>query len=217
MKDKLVTLIGGGGFLGRYVAQDLLAAGARVRIAQRDPRQAYFLKPLGGLGQTQFAAADVTQARHGRARGRRVGCGGQSGRHLRAATSSASSRTARATVAEAAAAARRRRARPCLGDRRRSRIGVALWPIQGRRARRRCARRFPTATILRPSVVFGPRGPVHQPLRRDDRRAAGRARCCARGAVPAGLCRRRRDGGRRARSRSGALMPARPMNSAGPT
>ncbi|MDF2604965.1 complex I NDUFA9 subunit family protein [Sphingomonas sp.] len=61
MKDKLVTLIGGGGFLGRYVAQTLLAAGARVRIAQRDPREAWFLKPLGGLGQTQFVAADITR------------------------------------------------------------------------------------------------------------------------------------------------------------
>jgi NADH dehydrogenase len=59
MKDRLVTLIGGGGFLGRYVAQELFAAGARVRIAQPRPRDAWFLKPLGGLGQTQFAAADV--------------------------------------------------------------------------------------------------------------------------------------------------------------
>lgn len=59
MKDKLVVLFGGGGFVGRYVAQALLAAGARVRIAQRDPKQAFFLKPLGGLGQTQFVAADV--------------------------------------------------------------------------------------------------------------------------------------------------------------
>jgi NADH dehydrogenase len=59
LKDRLVTLIGGGGFAGRYVAQALLKAGARVRIAQRDPRQAWFLKPLGGLGQTQFVAADV--------------------------------------------------------------------------------------------------------------------------------------------------------------
>ncbi|MES1975398.1 MAG: complex I NDUFA9 subunit family protein [Pseudomonadota bacterium] len=59
MKNRLVTLIGGGGFLGRYVAQELLAAGARVRIAQRDPREALFLKPLGGLGQTQFVAVDV--------------------------------------------------------------------------------------------------------------------------------------------------------------
>ncbi len=61
MNDRLVTLIGGGGFVGRYVAQALLASGARVRIAQRDPRQAFFLKPLGGLGQTQFVGADVTK------------------------------------------------------------------------------------------------------------------------------------------------------------
>lgn len=61
MKDRLVTLIGGGGFLGRYVAQALLARGARVRIAQRDPRRAFFLKPLGGLGQTQFVAADLSK------------------------------------------------------------------------------------------------------------------------------------------------------------
>jgi NADH dehydrogenase len=61
MKDTLVTLIGGGGFLGRYVAQALLESGARVRIAQRDPRRAFFLKPLGGLGQTQFVAADISK------------------------------------------------------------------------------------------------------------------------------------------------------------
>jgi uncharacterized protein YbjT (DUF2867 family) len=61
MKDKLVVLIGGGGFVGRYVAQELLAAGARVRIAQRRPRDAWFLKPLGDLGQTQFVAIDVTR------------------------------------------------------------------------------------------------------------------------------------------------------------
>lgn len=59
MNDKLITLIGGGGFLGRYVAQALLEQGARVRIAQRDPKSALFLKPLGGLGQMQFVAADV--------------------------------------------------------------------------------------------------------------------------------------------------------------
>ncbi len=62
MKDKLVTLIGGGGFLGRYVTQELLRAGARVRVVERRPRDAWFLKPLGGLGQTQFVAGDITQA-----------------------------------------------------------------------------------------------------------------------------------------------------------
>lgn len=62
MKDALVTLFGGGGFVGRYAVQALLAAGARVRVAQRDPGAAAFLKPLGGLGQTQFVAVDVTRA-----------------------------------------------------------------------------------------------------------------------------------------------------------
>ncbi|HEX8366358.1 MAG TPA: complex I NDUFA9 subunit family protein [Allosphingosinicella sp.] len=58
--DRLVTLIGGGGFVGRYVAQALFARGQRLRIVERDPRRAFFLKPLAGLGQIQFAAADVT-------------------------------------------------------------------------------------------------------------------------------------------------------------
>lgn len=61
MKDRLVTLIGGGGFLGRYVAQELLSAGARIRIVERKPRDAWFLKPLGGLGQTQFVVGDITR------------------------------------------------------------------------------------------------------------------------------------------------------------
>ena len=61
LKDKLVTLVGGGGFIGRYVAQALLKAGARVRIAQRDPRDAWFLKTQGGLGQTQLAATDLAR------------------------------------------------------------------------------------------------------------------------------------------------------------
>lgn len=62
MKDRLVTLFGGGGFVGRYVAQALLRAGARVRVAQRDPRDAWFLKTQGGLGQSQVVAADITRA-----------------------------------------------------------------------------------------------------------------------------------------------------------
>jgi len=59
---RVVTLFGGGGFLGRYVAQALYKTGARVRIAQSDPRRAFFLKPLGSLGQTQFVAADIRNA-----------------------------------------------------------------------------------------------------------------------------------------------------------
>jgi uncharacterized protein YbjT (DUF2867 family) len=61
-RDRLVTLFGGGGFVGRYVAQALHRHGVRVRIVQRDPRRAFFLKPLGGVGMTQFVRGDVTDA-----------------------------------------------------------------------------------------------------------------------------------------------------------
>jgi NADH dehydrogenase len=58
----VVVLFGGGGFLGRTVAQELFARGYRVRIAQRAPRQAYTVRALGGLGYTQFAACDISKA-----------------------------------------------------------------------------------------------------------------------------------------------------------
>ena len=62
MKDKVVTVFGGSGFIGRYVVHDLLARGARVRIAGRNPGEGWFLKTQGGLGQTQFIAADVRKS-----------------------------------------------------------------------------------------------------------------------------------------------------------
>jgi NADH dehydrogenase len=65
--DRLVTLFGGGGFLGRYVAQALFDNGARVRIVQRNPGTAVFLKPLASLGQLQIVQGDVTDAARVRA------------------------------------------------------------------------------------------------------------------------------------------------------
>jgi uncharacterized protein YbjT (DUF2867 family) len=61
MKDKLVTVFGGGGFLGRYVVQALLKTGARVRVAERNPRDAWYLKAQANLGQLTWVAADVTR------------------------------------------------------------------------------------------------------------------------------------------------------------
>jgi len=57
----LVTVFGGGGFIGRYVCEALLKTGARVRVAERDPRKAFFLQPLGGVGQVSAVAADLTR------------------------------------------------------------------------------------------------------------------------------------------------------------
>lgn len=62
LSEALVTVFGGGGFIGNYVAQALLARGARVRIACRHPEKAWPLKPLANLGQLQFARCDVTDA-----------------------------------------------------------------------------------------------------------------------------------------------------------
>lgn len=59
LAGKIVVLLGGSGFFGRHVAQDLLAGGARVRIASRHPERAFALKPLGNLGQVQFARCDA--------------------------------------------------------------------------------------------------------------------------------------------------------------
>lgn len=54
-------MLGGTGFVGRHLAQELLARGARLRIASRDPQKAFCIKPLGNLGQVQFARTDVTR------------------------------------------------------------------------------------------------------------------------------------------------------------
>ena len=67
MDNKQIVIFGGSGFLGRYVAQEILATGARVRIAVRNPLKAQFIKPMGGLGQTQFIACDIANADHVRA------------------------------------------------------------------------------------------------------------------------------------------------------
>jgi uncharacterized protein YbjT (DUF2867 family) len=58
---KLIVLIGGSGFFGKHLAQELLSRGARLRIVSRNPERAYALKPLGNLGQVQFARCDVTE------------------------------------------------------------------------------------------------------------------------------------------------------------
>ncbi len=57
--NRLVTIFGGGGFIGHYVAQALLGAGYRVRIAERHPKNAWRIKSYGNLGQVQFMAADI--------------------------------------------------------------------------------------------------------------------------------------------------------------
>jgi NADH dehydrogenase len=55
----LITVFGGSGFIGRYVCEALMKAGARLRVAERDPRRGWFLQPLGSVGQVSAIAADL--------------------------------------------------------------------------------------------------------------------------------------------------------------
>jgi len=57
----LITLFGGGGFIGRYVCEALIKAGVRLRIASRDPRKTFFLQPLGQVGQIGSVRADLAR------------------------------------------------------------------------------------------------------------------------------------------------------------
>ncbi len=45
------TLFGATGFIGRYVTRRLAARGVVIRVASRTPRKANFLKPMGTVGQ----------------------------------------------------------------------------------------------------------------------------------------------------------------------
>jgi NADH dehydrogenase len=57
--NELVTVFGGDGFIGRYVCEYLLRAGVRVRVANRDPRNSYFIQPLAQVGQFGRVRADI--------------------------------------------------------------------------------------------------------------------------------------------------------------
>ena len=49
--DKLVTVIGGSGFIGRHVVRALAKRGYRVRVACRRPDLAGDVQPYGAPGQ----------------------------------------------------------------------------------------------------------------------------------------------------------------------
>lgn len=51
--NKLVTIYGGSGFIGRYIARRMAKAGWRVRVAVRRPNEAIFVRPYGVVGQVE--------------------------------------------------------------------------------------------------------------------------------------------------------------------
>lgn len=57
--SKLVTIYGGSGFVGRYIARRLAADGWRVRVAVRRPNDAIFVRPYGVPGQVEPVLCNI--------------------------------------------------------------------------------------------------------------------------------------------------------------
>ena len=158
MTGKLAVVFGGSGFVGRNVVRELCRRGWRVRVAVRRPHHAQFLRPMGVVGQVQLIQANVRhrpsieQALRGAdAVVNLVGVlfqsGAQSFERVQAAGAAA--------VAEIAAKAGVRAFVHV------SAIGAdpespSLYARSKGEAERAVRAAIPTATILRPSVVFGP-------------------------------------------------------------
>ena len=60
--QQLVTVFGGTGFLGRHVVQALVRRGYRIRIACRRPERAFYLQPVGTVGQIHSVQANLRDA-----------------------------------------------------------------------------------------------------------------------------------------------------------
>lgn len=57
--SKLVTIYGGSGFIGRYIARRMAKVGWRVRVAVRRPNEAIFVKPYGVVGQVEPVLCNI--------------------------------------------------------------------------------------------------------------------------------------------------------------
>ena len=57
--SKLVTLYGGSGFVGRYIARRLAQQGWRIRVAVRRPNEAMHVKPYGAPGQVEPVLCNI--------------------------------------------------------------------------------------------------------------------------------------------------------------
>ena len=157
MAEKRVTIFGGSGFIGRYLVRHLAAEGWRVRVAVRDVERAAFLKPAGDVGQIAITPVSVSDAAGVAA----AVAGADAVVNLVGILFERGKRTFQAihvdgatTVAKAAAAAGVKRYvhMSALGADQNSPSAYARSKDAGEMAVRAA---FPTATIFRPSVVFG--------------------------------------------------------------
>jgi len=153
-----VTVFGGSGFLGRRIVQRLVADGAEVRVAVRHPERAAGLTGAGKAGQVTLVHADVwdeaTVAPAIAGAGAVVNTVGHYVERGKASFEAIHGQGARHVAAAAAAAGVARLVHIS---------GIGADPASDSpdvRARgigeRHVREAFPAATILRPSVMFGP-------------------------------------------------------------
>ena len=155
--DTLVTVFGGSGFLGRSVVRALAKRDYRIRVAVRRPELAFHLQPLGRVGQIHAVQANLRYPASVEAAMRDshvainlVGILTESG----AQTFEAVQAKGAGTVAAAAAAAGATMVHvSAIGADENSTSRYARAKAAGEKA---VLAAVPTATILRPSVVFGP-------------------------------------------------------------
>jgi uncharacterized protein YbjT (DUF2867 family) len=155
--DMLVTVFGGSGFLGRHVVRALANRGYRIRVAVRRPELTGYLQPLGRVGQIQPVQANVRVGRSVEAAVRDcdavinlVGILFERGRQRFEAVQAQGAEN----VARAAAAAGARLVHiSAIGADENSPSDYAQSKADGER---RVLAADPQATIMRPSIVFGP-------------------------------------------------------------
>ncbi len=155
--ETLVTVFGGSGFLGRNVVRALAKRDYRIRVAVRRPELAGHLQPLGRVGQIHTVQANLrypasieAAMRDSQAAINLVGILTEGG----AQTFDAVQAKGAETVAKAAAAVGARMVHvSAIGADENSPAAYARAKAMGEAA---VLAAVPSATILRPSVVFGP-------------------------------------------------------------
>ena len=155
--ETLVTVFGGSGFLGRNVVRALCKRDYRVRVAVRRPELAFHLQPIGKVGQIHPVQANVRNAASVQAamRGSDIvvnltGILTPSGEQSFEAVHSRAS----GTVARAAAEIGARLVHvSAIGADEHSTSTYARTKAAGEKA---ALEAVPSATIIRPAVVFGP-------------------------------------------------------------
>jgi NADH dehydrogenase len=156
--SRLVTIYGGSGFVGRYIARRMAREGWRVRVAVRRPNEAIFVRPYGVPGQVEPVLcnirddASVAAALQGaEAVINCVGTFDKGGKNsFQAVQHQGAGRIAR--LAAAAGVARMVHV-SAIGADTDSDSLYAQSKAQGEAA---VLHHMPDAVILRPSVVFGP-------------------------------------------------------------